>query len=172
MQGSAQAMPAAQSATRERPLALARWLLVIAALVIAIVAVGGITRLTESGVSITEWKPVSGAIPPLMGWVAARGELTRGGLALCAILAFWQLPHFMAIAWIYRDDYARAGFRMLPVLDPQGVRTSRQAIGFTLGLLPVSLGPFVYGLAGPMYLVSALVLGLILSGTPFGSPNT
>jgi len=104
---------------------------------------------------------ISGAIPPLMGWTAARGELTREGMSLFAILAFWQLPHFMAIAWIYRDDYAQAGFRMLPVLDPQGVRTSRQAIGFTLGLLPVSLGPFVYGLAGPIYLVSALVLGLI-----------
>ena len=67
----------------------------------------------------------------------------------------------MAIAWMYRDDYAQAGFRMLPVLDPQGVRTSRQAVGFTLGLLPVSLCPFVFGLAGPIYLVSALVLGLI-----------
>jgi heme o synthase len=107
---------------------------------------------------------IPGALPPLMGWVAARGELTREGLALFGILAFWQLPHFMAIAWIYRDDYAEAGFQMLPVLDAQGVRTSRHAIGFTLGLLPVSLCPFVFGLAGPIYLVSALVLGLIFIG--------
>jgi protoheme IX farnesyltransferase len=104
---------------------------------------------------------IPGAIPPLMGWVAARDELTLEGLALFAILALWQLPHFMAISWIYRDDYAQAGFRMLPVLDPQGVRTNRQVIGFTLGLLPVSLCPFVFGLAGPIYLVSALALGLI-----------
>ena len=93
--------------------------------------------------------------------MAARGQLTREGLALFAILAFWQLPHFMAIAWMYRDDYAQAGFQMLPVVDPQGVRTSRQAVGFTLVLLPVSLCPFLFGLAGPIYLVSALVLGLI-----------
>ena len=66
----------------------------------------------------------------------------------------------MAIAWIYRDEYAKAGFKMLPVLDPQGVRTSHQALGYTLGLLPISLAPFVLKLAGPVYLAGALVLGL------------
>src|SRR6202521_2847438 len=71
---------------------------------------------------------VPGALPPLMGWTAARGELSGGGWALFAILAFWQLPHFLAIAWIYREEYARAGFRMLPVIDPDGHRTGRQAI--------------------------------------------
>ena len=104
---------------------------------------------------------VPGALPPLMGWTAARGELAGEGWALFAILAFWQLPHFLAIAWIYREDYARAGFKMLPVVDPDGHRTGRQAISHTLGLLPVSLCPFLFKLSGPIYLAGALVLGSI-----------
>src|SRR5262245_43945519 len=103
---------------------------------------------------------IPGALPPLMGWTAARGELSGEGWALFAILAFWQLPHFLAIAWIYRDEYARAGFKMLPVLDPQGHRTGRQAVSHTLGLLPVSLCPFLFGMTGPVYLVGALLLGV------------
>jgi protoheme IX farnesyltransferase len=102
-----------------------------------------------------------GALPPLMGWTAARGELSGGGWALFAILAFWQLPHFLAIAWMYRDEYARAGFKMLPVIDPDGHRTGRQAVSHTLGLLPVSLCPFLFKLTGPIYLAGALLLGLI-----------
>jgi heme o synthase len=102
---------------------------------------------------------IPGALPPLMGWTAARGEITPGGWALFAILFFWQLPHFLAIAWIYREQYARAGFVMLPVVDPTGERTGRQAVSHTLGLLPFSLCPFVFHLAGPVYLVGALVLG-------------
>ena len=95
-----------------------------------------------------------------MGWTAARGELTSEGWALFAILAFWQLPHFLAIAWIYRDEYAKAGFQMLPVIDPQGHRTARQAVSHTLGLLPISLCPFLFKLTGPIYLAGALLLGL------------
>ncbi|HMP83442.1 MAG TPA: protoheme IX farnesyltransferase, partial [Verrucomicrobiota bacterium] len=102
---------------------------------------------------------VPGALPPLMGWTAARGELDGGGWALFAILAFWQLPHFFAIAWIYKDEYAKAGFQMLPNVDPDGSRTAQQAVSHTLGLLPVSLCPFLFHLAGPVYLVGALVLG-------------
>jgi protoheme IX farnesyltransferase len=104
---------------------------------------------------------IPGALPPLMGWTAARGELTREGWALFAILAFWQLPHFLAIAWMYREDYARAGFKMLPLIDPAGHLTGRQAVSHTLGLLPVSLCPFLFHLAGPLYLAGALVSGLI-----------
>jgi protoheme IX farnesyltransferase len=104
---------------------------------------------------------IPGALPPLMGWTAARGELTIEGWSLFAILAFWQLPHFLAIAWIYRDEYARAGFKMLPLLDPTGSRTGRQAVWHTLGLLPVSLCPFLFRLAGPLYLCGAVVMGLI-----------
>ncbi len=99
---------------------------------------------------------IPGALPPLMGWAAARGEITLGGWSLFAILFFWQLPHFLAIAWIYREEYARAGFVMLPVVDPLGVRTGRQAVSHTLGLLPVSLCPFLFHLAGPVYLCGAL----------------
>ena len=107
---------------------------------------------------------IPGGLPPLMGWTAARGELSTEGWALFAILAFWQLPHFLAIAWIYRDDYARAGFRMLPVIDPHGRRTGRQAVSHTLGLLPVSLCPFLFHLTGAVYLAGALVLGLVFLG--------
>jgi protoheme IX farnesyltransferase len=103
---------------------------------------------------------IPGGLPPLMGWTAARGQLSAEGWVLFAILAFWQLPHFLAIAWIYRDEYAEAGFKMLPVIDPQGRRTARQVVGFTLGLLAASLCPFRFNLTGPVYGVSALLLGL------------
>jgi protoheme IX farnesyltransferase len=103
---------------------------------------------------------IPGALPPLMGWTAARGHISEGGWALFAILFFWQLPHFLAIAWIYRDQYARAGFVMLPVVDPAGQRTGRQAVSHTLGLLPISLFPFIFHLAGAIYLVGALGLGV------------
>lgn len=103
---------------------------------------------------------IPGGLPPLLGWTAARGEMSREGWALFAILAFWQLPHFLAIAWMYRDEYAKAGFKMLPLIDPDGHRTGRQAVSHTLGLLPISLTPFLFKLTGPVYLVGALVLGL------------
>ncbi len=107
---------------------------------------------------------IPGALPPLMGWTAAHGEPTIRGWALFAILFFWQLPHFFAIAWIYREDYARAGFKMLPVVDPSGVRTGRQTISHTLGLLVISLFPFLYRMSGYWYLAGALVLGSIFLG--------
>lgn len=103
---------------------------------------------------------IPGALPPLMGWAASRGELNGGGWVLFAILAFWQMPHFFAIAWIYRDEYAKAGFQMLPNVDPDGSRTAQQSVGHTLGLLPISLCPFLLHLAGPIYLAGALVLGV------------
>jgi heme o synthase len=104
---------------------------------------------------------IPGGLPPLMGWTAARGRLSADGWALFAILAIWQLPHFMAIAWMYRDEYARAGFKMLPVVEPDGRRTGRQAVSHTLALLPVSLCPSLVGLTGPIYFVGALLLGLV-----------
>jgi protoheme IX farnesyltransferase len=104
---------------------------------------------------------VPGALPPVIGWTAARGALSSDGLALFAIQACWQVPHFMAIAWIYRDEYARAGFKMLPVIDPQGHRTARLAVVCTLALLPVSVCPFLFHLTGFIYLIGALVLGLV-----------
>jgi len=103
---------------------------------------------------------IPGALPPLMGWAAARGTLDGGGWAMFAILAFWQLPHFFAIAWIYRDEYAKAGFVMLPAVDPDGTRTGHQSVSHTLALLIASLCPFLFHLAGPIYLAAALVLGI------------
>jgi protoheme IX farnesyltransferase len=103
---------------------------------------------------------IPGGLPPLMGWVAARGELDGGGWVLFAILAFWQMPHFFAIAWIYRDEYAKAGFQMLPNVDPDGSRTGQQSVGHTLALLAVSLCPFAFHLTGPVYLAGAVVLGV------------
>jgi len=102
---------------------------------------------------------IPGALPPVMGWTAARGELSAGGWALFAIVAFWQLPHFFAIAWMYREDYARAGFKMLPQVDPEGRRTAQLSVVFTLALLVVSVSPFAFKLAGPVYLGCALTLG-------------
>ncbi|MSU34136.1 MAG: protoheme IX farnesyltransferase [Pedosphaera sp.] len=102
---------------------------------------------------------VPGALPPLMGWTAATGELNRGGWVLFLILFFWQMPHFMAIAWLYREEYARAGFRMLPVIDPEGRRVAATAIRHTIALVAFSLAPFVMGMAGRWYLAGAFILG-------------
>jgi protoheme IX farnesyltransferase len=102
---------------------------------------------------------VPGALPPLMGWTAARGELSGEGWALFAILFFWQLPHFFAIAWMYRHEYAKAGFKMLSNVDADGKRTAEQSISNTLALLAVSLCPFVFKMAGTTYLVGAIIFG-------------
>jgi len=104
---------------------------------------------------------VPGAVPPLIGWTAARGGLDAGALALFLIVFFWQVPHFLAIAWIYRDQYARAGLRVLPILDPHGVRTGRQMILYTLALILASLLPFVLGLTGWLSGVGAVVLDVV-----------
>jgi protoheme IX farnesyltransferase len=102
---------------------------------------------------------VPGALPPLMGWTAARGGLEGGGWSLFALLALWQMPHFFAIAWMYREEYAKAGFVMLPVVDADGSRTGNQAVGCALALLPVSLCPVWLHLAGIGYLVASILLG-------------
>jgi len=103
---------------------------------------------------------IPGAIPPMMGWTAVTGEAGLPAWVLFAILFLWQLPHFLAIAWIFRDDYRLGGFPMLPVLDPDGLATGRQAALYCAALVPVSLIPTFLGLAGPVYFFGALVLGL------------
>jgi heme o synthase len=103
-----------------------------------------------------------GALPPLIGWAAARGSLSAGAWVLFGILFLWQFPHFMAIAWMYREDYARAGIKMLPVVDPSGDATFAQIIGTSAMLVPMSLLPAVMGMAGIHYFFGALVLGMIL----------
>jgi protoheme IX farnesyltransferase len=102
-----------------------------------------------------------GAVPPLIGWTAARGELSIEAWVLFAILFLWQFPHFLAIAWMYREDYARAGILMLPVIEPDGRVTGQQIVIYTLMLLPVSLLPAFLGMAGKIYLYGAIILGLL-----------
>ncbi len=102
-----------------------------------------------------------GAMGPLLGWTAARGRIEWPAVALFAILFVWQFPHFMAIAWLYRDDYARANIRMLPVVQPDGLSTVVEALFYAVLMIPVSLAPWKLGLAGPTYAVVASLLGLI-----------
>jgi protoheme IX farnesyltransferase len=102
-----------------------------------------------------------GAMPPLMGWTAARGQLDVAAWVLFAILFLWQFPHFLAIAWMYREDYGRAGIRMLPVVEPDGRVTGQQIIVYALMLVPVSLLPTILGISGRTYLFAALVLSLL-----------
>ena len=103
-----------------------------------------------------------GAVPPLIGWAAARHSLDAPGWLLFAILFLWQFPHFLSIAWIYREDYSRAGIRMLPVVDPSGRSTFRQIVGYSAALIPASLLPSIAGIAGVPYLFGALLLGIAL----------
>jgi len=105
---------------------------------------------------------VPGALPALIGWTASHGAVAAGGAVLFAIVFLWQIPHFMAISWLYRDDYRQAGFPMLPVLDPDGRRAGRQAAVYAAALVPCSLAPTLVGLAGVTYFAIALALGLAL----------
>ncbi|MGA2890301.1 MAG: heme o synthase [Terracidiphilus sp.] len=102
-----------------------------------------------------------GAMGPMLGWTAARGRIEWPGVALFAILFVWQFPHFMAIAWLYRDDYAKAGIRMLPVVQPDGWSTVAEALFFAVVMIPVSLAPWRLGLVGTSYAVLAIALGLV-----------
>jgi protoheme IX farnesyltransferase len=102
---------------------------------------------------------IPGALPPLMGWTAATGELGAGGWSLFAILFFWQLPHFMASAWLYREEYSQAGFRMLSGRDPEGRQSASSAIRNSIALIFVSIVPFLQGISGRIYLSVALVFG-------------
>jgi protoheme IX farnesyltransferase len=102
-----------------------------------------------------------GAVPPLIGWAAVRGEVGIEAWVLFAILFLWQFPHFLAIAWMYREDYARAGILMLPVVEPDGRVTAQQIVVYTVLLLPVSLLPTALGISGKLYLYGAIVLGLL-----------
>lgn len=105
---------------------------------------------------------VPGALPPMMGWTAAQDRVGLEGWTLFAVLFLWQMPHFLAIAWMYREDYARAGFPMLPVLDPEGTSTGLMAVAYAVALWPVSLLPYYFHMAGRVYFFTALVLGLVL----------
>jgi len=103
-----------------------------------------------------------GAMPGVLGWTAARGQLEWGTLILFAILFVWQFPHFFSIAWLYREDYAAGGIRMLPVVEEDGRSTARRIVAYSLILIPLSLLPSIFGMAGKIYLVGAFVLSLAL----------
>jgi protoheme IX farnesyltransferase len=106
---------------------------------------------------------VPGALPPVIGWAAASQSLDPGAFILFAILFLWQIPHFLAIAWLYREDYERGGFPLLPVIDREGRLTGRQAVLHSVALLVVSLAPVAAGLGGVIYLAGAIVLGIALT---------
>jgi heme o synthase len=103
---------------------------------------------------------IPGAMPPIIGFAAASGTVTADGWILGAILFLWQFPHFYSIAWMYKDDYARAGIQMLPVVEPDGRSTARQIVLYGIALIPVSLVPTMLGMSGRLYLIGALLLGL------------
>jgi len=103
-----------------------------------------------------------GAMPGVLGWTAVRGQLEWGTLVLFAILFIWQFPHFFSIAWLYREDYARGGVKMLPVVEEDGRSTARRILAYSIALIPISLLPSFMGMAGRIYLVGAVVLGFAL----------
>ena len=131
---------------------------------------GAITLLTYVGVYTPSKKttPMStligaipGAMPPLMGWTASYGSISIQGILLFMILFLWQIPHFLAIAWLYREDYARASLPILSVVDENGSATAKQVILYSIALLPLTLVPTVWGITGIVYLWGALALGLL-----------
>jgi heme o synthase len=134
----------------------------LVALATCLLYLGAYTPLKKRTPLATAVGAFPGALPPLIGWAAATGSISLGGWILFAILFFWQFPHFMAIAWMYREDYARAGIKMLPVIDPQGDATFAQIIWTSAVLVPASLLPSLAGMAGIRYFFGALVLGMIL----------
>jgi heme o synthase len=138
------------------------WLAALVAVLTSVLYLGLYTPLKTRTTLSTAVGAIPGALPPLIGWSAAHGSLSLGGWVLFAILFFWQFPHFMAIAWMYREDYARAGIQMLPVVDKKGDATFRQIITTSAILVWVSALPSVLGMAGEYYFFGALLLGMIL----------
>ncbi len=134
----------------------------LVALATTVLYLGAYTPLKTRTPLATAIGAIPGALPPLIGWAAARGSLSLGGWVLFAILFFWQFPHFMAIAWMYREDYARAGIKMLPVVDPKGNSTFRQIVTTSAILVWVSALPSVIGITGISYFFAALALGMLL----------
>jgi protoheme IX farnesyltransferase len=132
------------------------------ALATSVLYLGVYTPLKTRTTLATAVGAFPGALPPLIGWAAAHGSITLGGWVLFAILFFWQFPHFMAIAWMYREDYGRAGIRMLPVVDPKGDATFGQIVSMAGALIPISILPAAIGLLGLRYFVGALLLGILL----------
>ena len=132
------------------------------------------TPLKRHSPACTTVGALPGAIPPLIGYAAASGALDAKALALFLILFFWQFPHFYAIAWMYREDYARGGIRMLPVVEPDGESTARRILACSVLLIPISLVPRLIGMAGSIYAIAAVAvgLGLLYFGVRFEQQRT
>jgi protoheme IX farnesyltransferase len=124
--------------------------------------IGVYTPLKRRSAVCTTVGALPGAMPPLIGYAAANGHLDAGALALFLILFVWQFPHFYAIAWMYREDYARGGIRMLPVIEPDGESTARRIVACSLLLIPISLVPRLLGMTGSIYVAAAIAAGLVL----------
>lgn len=143
------------------------WLAALLALATLVIYLLIYTPLKRRSPMATIVGAIPGALPPLIGWAAARG-ISLGGLSLFLIVLLWQMPHFMAISWMYRDDYGRAGFPMLAVVDPTGRRAGNEAVGYAAALLPISLIPTFVGLSGVVYLAVAAVLSTALLALAVG----
>jgi protoheme IX farnesyltransferase len=137
------------------------WLASLLALATLVIYLAIYTPLKRRSPIATLVGAIPGALPPLIGWTASHG-IALGGISLFLIVFLWQIPHFMAISWMYRDDYGAAGFPMLPVIDPSGRRAGHQAVGYAAALLPVSLMPTLVGLSGAVYAGVAAVLSVAL----------
>jgi protoheme IX farnesyltransferase len=151
----------AQCATAE----LYLWILVngLTAILGLVVIIGYVllyTPLKTRTTASTAIGAIPGAMPPLMGWTSSADNITLAAWTLFTLLFLWQFPHFLAIAWMYKDQYAKAGILMLPVVEKDGRVTARQIVVFTLMLVPISLTPFFIGLAGYIYLIGAAILGI------------
>jgi protoheme IX farnesyltransferase len=140
----------------------ANWLSAVLALATLLIYLAVYTPMKRRTSLSTLVGAVPGALPALIGWTAAHGGIALGGATLFAIVFLWQIPHFMAIAWLYREDYGKAGFPMLAVIDPEGRRAGRQAVLYGAALVPVSLVPTFAGIAGAVYFFSALALSVAL----------
>jgi protoheme IX farnesyltransferase len=138
------------------------WLSAAVALSTTVLYLGLYTPLKTRTPFSTAVGAIPGALPPMIGWAAAHGTLSLGAWVLFAILFVWQFPHFLAIAWMYREDYARAGIRMLPVVDRKGDATFRQIVMASAVLVWVSALPSVVGMASIRYFFGALILGMLL----------
>lgn len=142
------------------------------ALATLVVYVGIYTPLKRRTPFSTVVGAIPGALPAIVGWAAASGEVSARAWILFGIMFFWQLPHFLAIAWMCREDYGRAGLPMLPVLEPDGRSTGRQAVLYAAALIPVSLAPAPLHMAGQLYFAGALVLGFAFLWVTFQFART
>jgi protoheme IX farnesyltransferase len=150
----------------------ANWLAAALALLTLMVYLAIYTPMKRRTSFATLIGAAPGALPPLIGWTASHGSIGWGGATLFTILFLWQIPHFMAIAWLYRDDYGKAGFPMLPVVEPNGRRAGSQALLYAAALVPVSLLPAFVGVSGKSYGAVALLLGIALTILAFRFART